>query len=98
MGQQIIDWSLLDNPVVNRMLLREAGKVARQYEGVIEADDALQEGRIAVATNAHIVKNYLAHEDYGFLSRWLWQRMTNFAVKENGHAKRVVSVEFEDFR
>jgi len=93
MGQQIVDWSLLENPDIARMLAREAAKVARQYEGVIEPDDLLQEGRIAVATQAHIVRNYLDKDDLGYLSRWIWQRITDVARRENGHHKRVLPID-----
>jgi len=95
MGQSIVNWSILDNDTVNRILLREASKVARQYDGVIEADDVLQEARIAVATNSHIVNNYLAHEDYGYLARWIWQRMTDAARKQLRIAPSPVS--WQDF-
>lgn len=97
MGQRIVDWSLIEHPDVSRMLKREAAKVARQYEGVLEVDDILQEGYIAVATQGHIVRAYLDNGDLGFLSRWIWQRLTNIAAKENTAHKRTTSFEEMDW-
>ena len=86
MGQQMTDWTVIERPPVKELCEQASRKVARQYDGLIEFDDLLQEAYIAVATQAHIVKGYLAEDNVGYLSRWVWSRVTDVAKRQVRHA------------
>lgn len=91
MGQRLTDWSIVLNPLVNELCEQNARKVARQYEGLIEYDDLLQEAYLACATVSHVVKGYLADDSIGYLDRWIWCRVTDVAKKQVRHS-HVVSL------
>lgn len=86
----VVDWTVL-SPEVMAIIERQAHRVVSQYDGVLEWADLRQEGYIAVATHADIVRKYLDNDDLGFLSRWIWQRLTDVARKANNSHKREYS-------
>ena len=96
MGQQIIDWSVLDDETVKRNCSLGARAVSRECNGAMEYDDLLQEAYILCATNPAQVKTYLADGNGGYLNRWVWLRLTSIAKRESKfHSKTVPSDEID---
>jgi len=82
MGQQITDWSVIENEVVQRNCAITARSVSRQLAGVMEYDDLLQEAYILCATNPAKVRTYLEKDNGGYLNRWLWLKLTTVMDSE----------------
>ena len=87
------DWALTQHPTVERLLKAASQRVAREYEGVVDADDLEQDGRLMVATTSSAaVRRYLHTKDGGEnnLYRYLWSRLTDMARKESRRSNRQV--------
>lgn len=92
MGQNLTDWTVLTPEVMDRAL-KAAATVAREYDGVMERDDLLQEAYILCATNAARVKDYVAQDEYGHLYRWLWSRLTDLIRPAANRSNRTVAID-----
>ena len=88
-----VNWDLLQIEEVEIACRSAAVGVTRQYGEIMEYGDALQEAYVAVATNPEKVQAYLDEESYGYLNRWVWQRVTNQAKKIARRQQNNVSYE-----
>lgn len=87
------NWNLIENEFVSAACQDAASYVARQYHGILEYEDALQEAYIAVATNADKVQTYLDGEQFSYLKRYIWERVTDVAKGYLRRRKNDVSLE-----
>jgi hypothetical protein len=62
---------------------RAAARVAREWSPTFSTEDLIQEAYIACATRVPDVNKALAAGGLGVLHNWVYQRLTDFARKEN---------------
>lgn len=94
----IIDWSVLELPGVMQAAENAANAVARQYQGVVERDDLLQEAYIIVATEFVRTREYVEAEALGLLFWRLKQRLINVANGLAQHSNRIVRGALENMQ
>lgn len=83
-----MDWSILQNDLVERALASAVRSVVRQYGGEklsATEDDLIQSGRIILAERSKAARRELA-KGYPFLQRWIWQRLTDLVKYEHRDA------------
>lgn len=91
-----VDWTIIENDIVDAVIHTEAKRVGHAYSGVIEEADLRQEAYIVCATNAEIVRGYVTMGDVGYLSKWLWSRLTDIARSMANTSNREVAFEWAD--
>lgn len=97
MGQQIVDWRVVDLPEVAEVATKAASKVAATFPGIVERGDLEQEILIWAATHPAEVRNYVAIEAIGLLYNRMVSRAHNEAEKLARYGNRVVPVtSFQD--
>lgn len=87
------DWDLLaQHPELVDIVETESRRVARQYEGIVEAVDLMQEAFIAIATQSDKVQQYLDEAPH-YLPRWVWERMTDAARRQLRQRGQTIPIE-----
>lgn len=93
MGQTRVDWTVLDLPGVTEVVQKAASSIATSFKGVTEAADLAQEAFILLASEPHVVRNYVANDELGLLYNRVRQRLHNEATRLAGYSNRVVSIQ-----
>ncbi|MET9642483.1 hypothetical protein [Streptomyces syringium] len=86
------DWTLLDDPQVQRVIDVVARKFGTEYGLALERDDARQEAALVVAEKASEAREMLAAGP-GLLHRWLCQQLRNAWLTDLRHQSRHLSYE-----
>ncbi|MGC4928103.1 hypothetical protein [Streptomyces sp. DT117] len=86
------DWSVLDEPEVQKVVKLVAAKMGREYGLALETDDARQESAVVLAEKAGEAREMLAGGP-GLLYRWLCQQLRNRWLTELRHQSRHLSYE-----
>ena len=89
------DWSFMDNPAVMAALESAARKAAREFDGVVEYEDAYQDAVLWLAVRPDEVDKYSNREDGMELlgSRIYIHALKPAAVREATRSNRTVSSE-----
>lgn len=88
-------WDVLEIEGVMQVARKAAARVASEYEGTIERDDAEQEAAILLATKADMVREVLGNPELGLgvLYRRLVQDLTDLVKTEAKRRSKHVSYE-----